>query len=184
VASYYLMCDAYRRALPDALRRFRAAGVTTSLDTNWDPDGRWDLADVLAETDVFLPNANELTAVTGADGVGEALDDDRLSACDVVVKLGERGALSRTRERVTVRVVAQPPPTFQDAVGAGDTFDAGYLAGLLAGADAERSLRLAVAAGTLSTRGRGGTAAQPDRSEAESWAATLSVSEGLAGGAT
>jgi sugar/nucleoside kinase (ribokinase family) len=49
-ASYYLMSRQFRDALPHAFRRFRAAGTTTSLDTNWDPEERWDLAEVLAET--------------------------------------------------------------------------------------------------------------------------------------
>jgi len=180
VASYYLMSDSFRDALPSALRRFRAAGVSTSVDTNWDPTGQWRLADLLAETDVFLPNGNELMAVTKAQTVRDALADPRLDGRDVVVKRGELGAFARLNGAV-LSVAATPPPTFCDAVGAGDTFNAGYLAGRLTGADPERSLRLAVAAGTLSTRGVGGTAAQPDRSEAESWAADLSPSDDLEG---
>jgi sugar/nucleoside kinase (ribokinase family) len=180
VASYYLMSDGFRQALPSALRRFRAAGAGTSVDTNWDPAGRWELADLLAETDVFLPNLNELMAVTGAAALRDALDDPRLDGRDVVVKRGERGAAARL-SGVLLSVGAVAPATFGDAVGAGDSFNAGYLAGRLTGADPERSLRLAVATGTLSTRGVGGTAAQPDRSEAESWAARLSPSADLEG---
>ena len=175
VASYYLMSGDFRETLPSALRRFRAAGVSTSVDTNWDPTGQWTLADLLAETDVFLPNVNELLAVTGAETVRHALADPRLAGCDVVVKRGELGAVARLN-RELLAVTASPPPIFEDAVGAGDSFNAGYLAGRLTGADPQRSLRLAVAAGTLSTRGVGGTATQPDRSEAESWAAQLSPS--------
>jgi sugar/nucleoside kinase (ribokinase family) len=149
------------------------------LDTNWDPDGTWDLADVLAETDVFLPNRAELLGVTGCASVPEALDAMAAHGCDVVVKLGEVGAVSRTG-RGTVRVAAMSPATFADAVGAGDTFDAGLVVGRLSGLDDEQSLRLAVAAGTLSTRGVGGTATQPDLAEAQAWADRLMVTSGAA----
>lgn len=180
VASYFLMSDDFRAALPASLRRFRTAGVTTSLDPNWDPSGRWELAELIRELDVLLPNANEVLALTGADSLPSALSDARLLGLDVVVKRGELGATARVGGTV-LTVAAKPPPAFGDAVGAGDSFDAGYLAGLLTDAGAERSLRLAVAAGTLSTRGVGGTAAQPDRSEAETWAAGLTVEPGAGG---
>ncbi len=179
VASYYLMSDAYRQALPAALRRFRGASVTTSLDTNWDPGGTWDLEAVLAETDVFLPNRAELLAVTACASVPAALDAMAAHGCDVVVKLGEVGATART-PRGTVHVAATRPPSLADAVGAGDTFDAGFVAGRLCGLDDEQALRLAVAAGTLSTRGVGGTATQPDRSEAQAWADRLTATSGAA----
>lgn len=177
VASFSLMSAEYRAALPAALRRFRAAGVTTSLDPNWDPSGRWELADVLAEVDVLLPNRNELLALTGATAVADALGDARLLSCDVVVKLGAAGATARVGGAL-LSVAAAPAAELGDSVGAGDSFDAGYLAGVLSGVGAERALRLAVSAGTLSTRGVGGTATQPDRSEAEEWAAGLTVTVG------
>ena len=178
VASYYLMAPGYRAALPEALRRFRAAGVTTSLDPNWDPSGAWDLAEVLAETTVFLPNHAELMAVTRASGgTGHAMLLARAHGCDVVVKQGSHGAVARTAFGLH-QAFATSAPRFVDAVGAGDSFDAGYLAGLLAGLPEREILRLAVAVGTLSTRGAGGTAAQPDRAEADAWAARLAYGGG------
>jgi sugar/nucleoside kinase (ribokinase family) len=53
-----------------------------------------------------------------------------------------------------------------DTIGAGDNFDAGFLYGHLKGWSLERSLSLAVACGSLSTRRAGGTAAQPTLEEA------------------
>jgi sugar/nucleoside kinase (ribokinase family) len=53
-----------------------------------------------------------------------------------------------------------------DAVGAGDSFDAGVLAALLDGQSVERALALGCACGALSTRAVGGTAAQPTLDEA------------------
>jgi sugar/nucleoside kinase (ribokinase family) len=53
-----------------------------------------------------------------------------------------------------------------DTIGAGDSTNAGWLAGILQGWPADRAAALAAACGSLSTRGRGGTAAQPTLAEA------------------
>jgi sugar/nucleoside kinase (ribokinase family) len=49
-----------------------------------------------------------------------------------------------------------------DAIGAGDSFDAGFITAVLRGFDRPRALAIAAACGSLSTRAAGGTAAQPD----------------------
>src|SRR6185436_5252764 len=72
VASLFLQ-PRLHEGLVGVFARARHVNVTTSLDTNWDPTGRWaSLAEILAVTDVFLPNAAELLAVTG----GEPADAD------------------------------------------------------------------------------------------------------------
>jgi sugar/nucleoside kinase (ribokinase family) len=53
-----------------------------------------------------------------------------------------------------------------DTIGAGDSFDAGFLAGLVSGESVEQALSLGCACGALSTRAIGGTAAQPNLREA------------------
>ena len=178
VASYFLMSAELRAALPAQLARWRAAGATTSVDPNWDPAGEWAVADLLAHTDVFLPNAAELRAVSGCADLADGLADLAAQGCDVVVKVGGQGAAAHAFDGTTCVVAALPAPTFCDPIGAGDSFDAGYLTGWLAGADLADSLRLAVAAGTLSTRAVGGTAAQPDRTEAQEWASRLVAGQG------
>lgn len=174
IASCFLMSPEYRSALPPALSRFRAAGVTTSLDPNWDPSGGWDLAELLPGIDVFLPNAVELVAVTGVADAWQASAAVAAHGCDVVVKLGADGAQALVGGHELV-VTTQQPLVFGDAVGAGDSFDAGFLTGRLTGRSDQEALRLASAVGTLSTRGVGGTAAQPDLAEALEWAAGLGV---------
>src|SRR5262249_2816424 len=65
VASLYLQ-PALAAGLAGVFARARGLGLTTSLDTNWDPAGEWaSIAEILEHTDVFLPNAAELTAITG-----------------------------------------------------------------------------------------------------------------------
>jgi ribokinase len=63
--------------------------------------------------------------------------------------------------------VAAPVVDVVDATGAGDSFDAGFLAAWLDSASLSDALKLGCACGALSTRALGGTAAQPSRSEAE-----------------
>lgn len=176
VASYYLMAMEYRAALPSTFDRWRESGVTTSLDTNWDPAGRWELDDLLASTTLFLPNEAELTAIARSPIVERAIDVVAARGCDVVVKRGERGGASRVGD-LGFRVVRTPPVEVVDAVGAGDSFNAGYLAGLLHGRSPGDALRMAVAAGTLSTSGRGGTGAQATLEDLDTWVRTLPVDE-------
>lgn len=179
VASYFLMSDVYREALPAALRRFRSAGVSTSLDTNWDPDEMWQLDSVLDATDIFLPNAAELLAISGKSSLSEALLVVGSRCPCVVTKLGANGAVGWS-EGVALSVAATKSAGFVDAVGAGDCFNAGYLTGLLRARSPSDCLRLAVATGTLSTRGRGGTSALPEINDAEAVMGDLAVTSGFA----
>ncbi|GAB4490930.1 MAG: ADP-dependent ribose-1-phosphate kinase [Anaerolineales bacterium] len=164
VASYFLQ-DALRPGLPDLFRRARALGLTTSLDTNWDPAGRWEgVLDLLPLVDVFLPNAAEACALSGETDVTRAARRLADLAGRVAVKLGAEGALG-VRGEQTVRVSSIPVDVV-DTVGAGDTFDASFLYGFLHGWPLEQSLRLAAVCGALSTQSAGGIAAQPTLDEA------------------
>jgi sugar/nucleoside kinase (ribokinase family) len=167
-ASYFLL-PKLAEALPELLRAARAAGATTSLDTNDDPSGRWappDFDAVLAVTDILLPNAAEALALAGPGAGTPAVAAARLAARGplVVVKNGAEGALAHDGRTVTR--TAGTPAEPRDTVGAGDSFDAGLVAALLAGLPLARALDLAAACGALSTRAHGGTAAQPSWAEA------------------
>lgn len=166
ISSYYLQ-PRLAAGLPRWLATVRAEGVTTSLDTNDDPSGRWDPAvrDAIAQTDVVLPNEAEALALSGVAGdVTEASRALAELSRLVVVKRGAEGALAWTVDGpVVVPGLAVCPV---DTIGAGDSFDAGLIAGLLAGHDVVDALRLAVACGSLSTRAPGGTAGQATLAEA------------------
>jgi sugar/nucleoside kinase (ribokinase family) len=146
----------------------RAAGASTSLDTNWDPTGRWDgrLPEILPAVDFLFVNEQEAYAIAG---VTRDIDAAMRTLAKLgplpVVKRGAQGALAGGgthlyRALASVVRVADP-------VGAGDSFDAGFLCGHLAGWDTRRCLALAVACGSLSTRARGGVDGQPTLAEAE-----------------
>jgi ribokinase len=140
--------------LPDLIARAHRAGCTVSLDPGWDPEERWELA---TGVDVLLPNAQEAEALGG----GPAL---AASGTIVAVKLGAEGAVAYAGREVMT--AGAPRVDAVDATGAGDSFDAGFLAAWIAGEGLERALALGCACGALSTRALGGTAGQPDRAEA------------------
>lgn len=156
--------------LPRLLTLARSAGLRVSMDTNLDPTGRFaGLAELLPLVDLVLPNASEALAMAAALG---ALTDDPAQAAlglaahgpVAVVKNGADGALlARPDGSVVTRTGRAIHPV--DTTGAGDTFDAAFLAALLAGHDDATALAWGDAAGRLATRALGGTAAQPTRAE-------------------
>ncbi len=164
VASYFLQ-TALQPGLPDLFRRAHALGLTTSLDSNWDPSGTWrGFNELLGRVDVFLPNEKEALAISGLPASETAARELAQKCRLVAVKLGALGALACRRDEF-IRVQALPVRVV-DTVGAGDGFDAGFLYGFLHGWSLEKSLSLAAACGSLSTRRPGGTSAQPDLAEA------------------
>jgi sugar/nucleoside kinase (ribokinase family) len=169
VASYFLQSD-LQEGLPALFRRAHARGATTSLDTNWDPSGTWRVpAELLSLVDVLLPNEAEALALSRAATIEVALA--RLSEIcrAVAVKRGPAGGLAR-QGAVSARAAAVEVQVV-DTVGAGDSFDAGFLFGWLNDYPLEKALRLGTICGSLSTREAGGTAAQPTRGETEFYVA-------------
>lgn len=173
VASYFLQ-PALAAGLPQVLGAARGRGMTTSLDTNWDPAERWaGVAQALNGVDVLLPNVAELRAIAraagdvGADtGTGVGADDRELGrrlarrGPRVVVKAGAEGGWSVAADGAE-HVAGGLAVDVVDTTGAGDSFDAGYLAALAHGVDDEgERLRWATTAGSLSTLGAGGTGRQ------------------------
>lgn len=140
------------------------AGMTVSLDTNWDPDERWEVDDLLAHTDVLLPNEREAVALSGRSDLEGAVAALAERVPLVVVKCGAEGALAaRSREREQVPAY---PVAVRDTTGAGDTFDGGFLAGWLRGEPLRRCLQLGALCGGYTTRQVGGLNGQPTWDEA------------------
>jgi sugar/nucleoside kinase (ribokinase family) len=175
VSSYFLLERSLGPGLPRLLAGARGRGLTTSLDTNYDPAGRWGdqaLRETLAQTDVFLPNEAEALGITGESDVGRAVAAlDRVVRGHVVAKLGPRGALCGPDGPV----VSVPRVRPVDTTGAGDCFNAGLITGLLDGLSLPRAAALACAAGALSTAAVGGTGAVVDRAAAERLSARAAI---------
>ena len=175
-SSYFLLEDCLGPGLAGLLSTARAAGATTSLDTNWDPSGRWGderLAAALAQADVLLPNGAEALRLSGAASLDAAAGTLTAAGRRLVVKLDEKGALCA--DGSGLQQVSLPPLAAVDATGAGDCFNAGLIAGLLAGLALPEAAALGCAVGALSTRAPGGTASSPDSSAAAQLAKLASV---------
>ena len=159
VASYFLQTS-LQPGLADLFHRAQALGLTTSLDTNWDPEEKWVGVDELLKlTSVFLPNETEALSLTETTTVEEAIEMLTAKASIVAVKMGADGALAFDGESLCRAPII--PVDVIDTVGAGDTFDAGFLYGFLQGWPLERSLKFGVVCGSLSTRMAGGIISQP-----------------------
>ena len=159
VSSVFLQ-PALRPGLITLFQKARQAGLSTSLDPQWDPAEKWDIPwhELLPLVDYFLPNAAEIQAITHTFNVLEALKKVEWKPCRVIVKDGIRGAWLN----VGGEVVHQPAfvnAEVVDAIGAGDSFDAGFIAGILSGLQVKDSLRLASLCGAINTTAAGGTAA-------------------------
>jgi sugar/nucleoside kinase (ribokinase family) len=111
-----------------------------------------------------MPNETELPAISGEADLDTALEKMVKNVPLVAVKLGPKGGLARRGDEI-VRVSSISVEVV-DTTGAGDSFDAGFIYGHLAGWGLEKSLRLACVCGSLSTRAAGGIMAQATLAEA------------------
>ncbi len=162
LSSLYLQ-QGLRPDVGELFRRLKAAGLTISLDTNDDPQDLWGggLKDLLKYVDVLLPNAREATRITGTHDPELAIRQLAEMVPLVVVKLGHEGALAqRGKERFTS---PSRKVTAVDAVGAGDSFDAGFLHEYLRGSNLQTCLASGNRAGALSVTQPGGTEAFRDK---------------------
>jgi sugar/nucleoside kinase (ribokinase family) len=158
VSSYFLLERSLGPGLAALLAAARTGGASTSLDTNWDPAGTWGadfFPDVLAQTDLLLPNEAEALRIAGTTTLPEAIASLTKAGGAIAVKLGARGALYANGPQQYLATAPQIAAV--DTTGAGDCFNAGLLAGLLNGFEPPDALALGCAAGAASTQGIGGT---------------------------
>jgi len=165
VASYFLQTN-LQRDLPSLFRRAHSFGLTTSLDTNYDPSEQWlGFDELLSRTDIFLPNKTEALSITKLSDVDSAARQLANKSNLVAIKLGADGALACHEDLITRS--DSIPVKVKDTVGAGDSFDAGFIYGYLNNWEMQKSLRLACVCGALSTQRAGGTDGQPTLAEAK-----------------
>lgn len=164
VASYFLQTK-LQPDLPALFLRAHSLRLTTSLDTNYDPSEKWlGFDELLSVTDVFLPNKTEALSITKLADVESASKQLASKSKLAAIKLGADGALA-CKDKETTQVKSIPVKVV-DTVGAGDTFDSGFIYGYLNDWPLEKSLRLACICGAMSTQKAGGTEGQPTLEEA------------------
>ena len=149
--------------LPAICRELKSRGLTLSLDTNDDPEDRWDgvLDELLGLVDIFLPNEDEACRITAASSAELAIRQLSARVPLVAVKCGKRGALVQQGQQFWQVSGEQVSPV--DTIGAGDSFDAGFLSAHLAGKTPEQCAAFANRTAALSTQRAGGTEAFRDR---------------------
>ena len=158
ISSLFLQ-EQLRRDIVPILRHIREGGATVSLDTQWDPAEKWEVPwdEVLPLVDVFMPNAQELQALTGKS-LEEAIAKVAPRVRTLVVKNGSQGSVMISGGvRRTVPALLNPAPV--DCIGAGDSFNAGFVSAFVKGrplADCQDEGNLT---GAISTTAAGGTGA-------------------------
>jgi sugar/nucleoside kinase (ribokinase family) len=168
LSSYFLQ-RALRPRVADLFRYVKQAGLTTSLDTNDDPSEEWsdDLTPVLKYVDVLLPNEHEACKISRANGVQSAASFLAERVPLVVIKRGSHGAMAQSGSEVFVAPALTGAAI--DAVGAGDSFDAGFIHQFIRGEKIEECLEFGNISGALSVTRAGGTEAFRDNAHRESF---------------
>jgi sugar/nucleoside kinase (ribokinase family) len=167
LSSYYLQ-SGLRPRVDELLQRLKQSGLTISLDTNDDPADTWQggLLDVLRHVDILLPNEREATKIAGTEDLETAIEKLAKLVPLLVVKLGRQGALAQRGNERFISSAFQVDAI--DPVGAGDSFDAGFLHQYLRGSnDLPACLSAGNLAGALSTTRSGGTEAFRDAEHRE-----------------
>jgi sugar/nucleoside kinase (ribokinase family) len=162
---YYSLLPNLQEELPEVLAAVRDRGCGTALDAAGDGGGMEPLDRILPHLDVYVPSHAEATHQTGEEDPRKIIEAYRSCGAPGLlgVKLGSEGALLSPApgEWVEVSPVA-PPGEVLDTTGAGDSFYAGLLTGLLNGRSIEEAGRLAAATGSCCVTGLGATAGLRD----------------------
>ena len=148
------------------LQRAKNFGLSVSLDTNWDPDERWDsgLKQAFPLVDIFLPNDEETKRIAGVDHLIQAADYLREQVKILALKHGADGAsvyqATESREQKV-----EPAALGGDGIGAGDSFDAGFVAAWLRGLPVDQCLEVACFCGRSVAGQIGGFIGQPHKAD-------------------
>ena len=161
--SSYFLHRALRPRILELFRQAKEKGLSTSLDTNDDPENKWgsDLLQVLKYVDIFFPNDREAKKITKTEDLSKALNELAALTKVVVVKRGGGSAICRSGDEQWS--FAPPKVKVVDEVGAGDSFAAGFVHQYLKKAKLEDCLAFANVVGAYSVTKEGGTEAFRDR---------------------
>ena len=158
--SSYFLQPAFKNKIHTLFKRAKYAGLTTSLDVQWDPQELWefDYEKILPDVDIFLPNEIELLNLAKKKTVEEALALVGKYGNVIVVKKGKNGSVLFYKDQL---IEGKPFLNNQvvDAIGAGDSFNAGFIFKFLKNNPAEKCQVFANLIGAVSTTAAGGTGA-------------------------
>lgn len=151
-----------RNDLPLLFSKAKSLGLTTSFDPQWDPAEKWNinLSELLPQLDIFMPNLTEFTLLTGTSSLGEGIEQIKQYAPELtlVVKNGVNGAFGWDG----MEILHQPAflnEKVVDCIGAGDSFNAGFLHKFTSGASLAECMEYGALIGAVSTTKAGGVGA-------------------------
>ncbi|MGN0191599.1 MAG: carbohydrate kinase family protein [Candidatus Cryptobacteroides sp.] len=152
----------------EIVKLVKSAGASLSMDVQFDPEEKWDFdwRAILPMVDIFLPNEQELMCITGERDVESAMEAIRPYINAAVIKMGTKGSCLITRESKTM-LAAVLNDEVVDAIGAGDSFNAGFLTAFVAGKSLEECQRTGNLTGAVNTTASGGTGAFSSKSAVE-----------------
>ncbi|PIB34226.1 carbohydrate kinase [Reichenbachiella sp. 5M10] len=158
--SSIFMQPALKSGVLDLFKRAKAFGLTTSLDPQWDPAENWDLnlQELLPFVDVFLPNRVELLNLTNTKTIEEGIQSIQDYAHIIALKDGANGSLLINKGQIE-RLPAFLNNEVADAIGAGDSFDAGFIFQYIQEKSLIECLKFANLTGAINTTEAGGTTA-------------------------
>ncbi len=137
------------RMTADAVRMAKAAGATVSFDVNyrallWPPKHAGEsLEPILRHCDlVFVAHRDAISLFDAAPNANDAATQlrKRFGCSTLIVTLGEAGAIAQTADTQLQVEQSFKVPQIVDRIGAGDAFDAGFIAAQLLGKSLEESL--------------------------------------------
>lgn len=158
--SSYFLQPGMKDGLGELFRKAKGLGMTTSFDMQWDPNEKWnlDIAGILPFVDVFLPNEKELMFLTGKNNMEEAIQSIKKYTNILAVKRGNKGSLVHCQDGI-FDLPAFINRNVVDAIGAGDSFNAGFISRFIKGCDIEECQYFGNLTGAVSTTVSGGTGA-------------------------
>ena len=161
LSSYFLQ-KGIQSQLPELFRKAKHAKLTISLDTNDDPEDRWgsDIQNLFPHLDILFVNEREACKLAQTESLERAINNLARRVSLLIVKRGPAGALARSGEKQFTSLPLMVDAV--DSIGAGDSFDAGFVHQFIRGARIEECLRFANLAGALSVTRHGGTEAFRD----------------------
>ncbi|MBV9963712.1 MAG: carbohydrate kinase family protein [Parafilimonas sp.] len=162
VSSIFLQ-HGLKPGLIDLFKRGKQFGLTTSLDPQWDPAEKWDCdwKNLLPYVDVFLPNIEELKNIAQKTNFADAVNALRNSANLIVAKNSTEGATAYYKNEI-VEQAAFINHDFVDAIGAGDSFNAGFISRFIQKKSLKECAELGAVCGAINTTQKGGTTAFTD----------------------
>ena len=160
--SSLFMQSALLRDIDKVLDKAAEKGLTVSLDTQWDPMETWklDYKSVLPKVTVFMPNETELQALTGKDNLEDAIAEVQpFLGGAMLVKCGSKGSILVRPDGSRRELPAFLNTDVVDAIGAGDSFNAGFISAFVKGLGLEACQEAGNLTGAVNTTAAGGTGA-------------------------